>query len=211
MSTMTPKFISFEGTEGVGKTTAINYFCETLAQKSIPHIRTREPGGSALAEQLRNILLNKHTSIDDATELLLMFSARSDHLHQTILPALERGCWVVCDRFIDSTMAYQGFGRYHGKTKSLDKINLLINHFVSKLPDMTFWLDLDITLGMERAGKRGTADRFETQELAFFERTYQGFCHQYQQNPQRIRRINAHASPQAIIDEIWQYINLANQ
>lgn len=204
MKTTFPKFITFEGTEGVGKTTAVDGFCAKLDSLGIAHIRTREPGGSPLAEDLRKILLNNKTTINNDTELLLVFTARADHLHRTILPALAQGKWVVCDRFIDSTMAYQGFGRFEGETGELAKIEFLVNHFVPRLPDLTFWLDLPPALGLERAGKRSTADRFESAGKSFFAKAYQGFLYQYQNNPNRIKRINANGSPEEVLDEIWQ-------
>lgn len=203
-----PKFITFEGTEGVGKTTAITNFCRELDERGISHIRTREPGGSPLAERLREILLNNKTNINDDTELLLMFTARADHLHQTILPALLEGKWVVCDRFFDSTVAYQGFGRFGGVPNELAKIDSLIGHFVPKSPDLTFWLDLDPIIGMARAGNRGVADRFESQQTDFFRRVYQGFLYQHQKHPHRIQRICADGSPQEVVGRIiktlWQ-------
>lgn len=152
------KFISFEGTEGVGKTTAIDNFCQKLSKTNIPFLRTREPGGSELAEVLREIFLDKNRYINTDTELLMIFTARADHLHKTILPALAEGRWVICDRFVDSTVAYQGFGRYQGDDEYLKKIHLLTKHFVTRLPDLTVWLDLDVRLGIERAGKRGSTD-----------------------------------------------------
>lgn len=198
-----PKFITFEGTEGVGKTTAIDGFCQKLQDNGIAFIRTREPGGSVLAENLREILLDNKTTISDDTELLLMFTARTDHLHRKILPALEQGKWVICDRFFDSTVAYQGFGRFGGNPKELAKITRLIEDFIPRVPDLTFWLDLDPAIGLERAGKRSQADRFEQAGDVFFQQTYQGFLYQYQNNPNRIQKINANQSPQAVIDDIW--------
>ena len=114
MTTTVGRFISFEGTEGVGKTTAIEGLCQRLQAAGIDYLRTREPGGSPFAERLRAILLDPATDINDDTELLLLFAARADHLQQVILPALQRGAWVICDRFTDSTIAYQGYGRADG-------------------------------------------------------------------------------------------------
>ncbi|MDO5651232.1 MAG: dTMP kinase [Moraxella sp.] len=197
-----PQFITFEGTEGVGKTTAIDGFCDRLSECGIDFVRTREPGGSTLAEDLRKILLDNNTDINTDTELLLIFTARADHLHRTILPALAQGKWVICDRFIDSTVAYQGYGRYWGDERELAKIALLIEQFVPRLPDITLWLDLDVRTGMARAGKRGTADRFEAEDVAFFERIYQGFAKQSAQHA-RIRRIDADGTVQEVQDRIW--------
>lgn len=188
---MNARFISFEGTEGVGKTTAIDGLCERLASRGIDVVRTREPGGSALAEHLRSIFLDPSRTIDADTEILLMFAARADHVHQVILPALAAGKWVVCDRFFDSTVAYQGFGRFGGDAKALNKIEMLIESFVPVMPDTTLWLDLDVATGMMRAGKRSAADRLEANDLAFFERVHQGLSYQHSKHPQRIHRIDA--------------------
>lgn len=203
---MTPKFISFEGTEGVGKTTAIDNFCTLLTTQNIPFVRTREPGGSDVAEKLRDIFLNKDNAINADTEILMIFTARADHLHKVILPALADGKWVICDRFLDSTVAYQGFGRYHGDVAYLDKINLLATHFIPRLPDLTLWLDLDVRLGMERAGRRGAMDRLESETMAFFDRVYQGFLYQYQNHPHRIQKINANQPPDDVANDIYQAV-----
>lgn len=200
------KFISFEGTEGVGKTTAINRLCQQLEAQGIGYVRTREPGGSPFAEQLRALLLDTQTQIDDDTELLLMFAARSDHLHQVILPALEAGKWVVCDRFIDSTVAYQGYGRGHAESDMMRKIEGLIEQFVPRLPETTLWLDLPVVEGMQRAGKRSAADRFEQEEMAFFERVYQGFSEQYQRHSNRIKRIDARGDENLVAERIWEAV-----
>ncbi|HAR76447.1 MAG TPA: dTMP kinase, partial [Psychrobacter sp.] len=145
------RFISFEGTEGVGKTTAIEQLCTRLQARGIDYLRTREPGGSPFAERLREILLDPNTAINDDTELLLMFAARCDHMQQVILPALQRGTWVICDRFTDSTVAYQGFGRADGDVTVRAKIDMLIEQFVVQLPALTLWLDLPVSEGMARA------------------------------------------------------------
>ncbi|MGO3898027.1 MAG: dTMP kinase, partial [Psychrobacter sp.] len=162
------RFISFEGTEGVGKTTAIDQLCSRLQDHGIDYLRTREPGGSPFAERLRAVLLDPATDIDDDTELLLLFAARCDHMQQVILPALQRGTWVICDRFTDSSIAYQGFGRAHGDAAVRAKIDTLIEQFVPQLPELTLWLDLPVLEGMTRANKRSAADRFEQQATEFF-------------------------------------------
>lgn len=199
-------FISFEGTEGVGKTTAIETLCARLQANGIDYLRTREPGGSPFAERLRTILLDPATDINDDTELLLMFAARCDHVQQLIMPALQRGTWVICDRFIDSTVAYQGFGRAHGDTVMLAKIESLIAQFIPQLPDLTLWLDLPIDEGMARAGKRSAADRFEQQASAFFTRVHEGFALLATEHPERICRIEASGSADEVSARIWQVV-----
>jgi len=200
------RFISFEGTEGVGKTTAIEQLCNHLQAKGIDYLRTREPGGSPFAEQLRAILLDPDTTINDDTELLLMFAARCDHLQQVILPALQRGTWVICDRFTDSTVAYQGFGRAHGDSAVRAKIESLIRQFVVQLPELTLWLDLPVLEGMARANKRSAADRFEQQATEFFTRVHQGFSVLASEQPERIQRIDASGSAEEVSQRIWQTV-----
>ena len=200
------RFISFEGTEGVGKTTAIEQLCARLQARGIDYLRTREPGGSPFAERLREILLDPNTAINDDTELLLMFAARCDHMQQVILPALQRGTWVICDRFTDSTVAYQGFGRADGDAIVRAKIDMLIEQFVVQLPELTLWLDLPVLEGMARANKRSAADRFEQQATEFFTRVHQGFSVLASEQPERIQRIDASGSADEVSARIWQTI-----
>jgi len=199
------RFISFEGTEGVGKTTAIKALAAKFEALGIDYIQTREPGGSAFAEKLRALLLDPATQINDDTELLLMFAARSDHLQSVILPALNQNQWVICDRFVDSTTAYQGFGRGFGDKKILDKIAQLTENFVPKLPDLTLWLDLPVDLGMSRAGKRSKADRFEQERQDFFNRVYEGFATLANHEP-RFCRIDAQGESDEVTARIWQAV-----
>ena len=200
------RFISFEGTEGVGKTTAIEQLCARLQAHGIDYLRTREPGGSPFAERLRDILLDPNTAINDDTELLLMFAARCDHMEQVILPALQRGTWVICDRFTDSTVAYQGFGRAHGDATVRRKIDMLIEQFVEQLPELTLWLDLPVLEGMARANKRSAADRFEQQATEFFTRVHKGFSTLADEQPERIQRIDASGSADEVGARIWQTV-----
>lgn len=197
-----PQFVSFEGGEGVGKSTLCVAFCECLQSLGVPVVRTREPGGSALAEQLRAMILNPNTDMSMDTELLLLFAARADHLDKVILPALAQGKWVVCDRFLDSTVAYQGFGRKHGDPVMLETIGLLARRFVGRMPDVSFWLDMPIQEGLARAGKRGALDRIEQETLDFFERVYEGFDYQARHCPARIKRIDARGSIEEVLTRI---------
>ena len=200
------RFISLEGTEGVGKTTAIEQLCLQLEASGIEYLRTREPGGSPFAERLRDILLDPATDIADDTELLLLFAARCDHMQQIITPALQRGSWVVCDRFIDSTIAYQGFGRAHGNLAVRQKIEMLITQFVPYQPDLTLWLDLPVQEGISRAGKRGAADRFEQETISFFDRVRAGFAAQAEQCPERMVQVDALGSSSAVSARVWQAV-----
>jgi dTMP kinase len=162
------KFITFEGSEGVGKSTNILLVKEYLESKNIDLLLTREPGGTPLAETIRGLLLDKSDeSIDETCELLMVFAARAQHLNTVIIPALNQGLWVICDRFTDSTYAYQGGGR------GLDQ-NLIaeLEKVVQKglMPDLTFYLDIDVRLGLSRATERAELDRFECEKIDFFER-----------------------------------------
>ncbi|WP_201526264.1 dTMP kinase [Psychrobacter frigidicola] len=200
------RFISFEGSEGVGKTTAIEALCVQLQAAGIDYLRTREPGGSPFAERLRDILLDPTTDINDDTELLLLFAARCDHIQQIILPAVQRGTWVICDRFIDSTIAYQGFGRADGDSAVLTKIESLMTQFIPCQPELTLWLDLPVLEGMARAGKRSAADRFEQQAAAFFTRVHAGFTALATEYPERIQRIDAAGSADAVSARVWEVV-----
>lgn len=203
---MTAKFISFEGTEGVGKTTIITAVAHALTEQNIGFIQTREPGGSPFAETLRGLLLDPAVTMADDSELLLMFAARADHLAKVIVPALQQGKWVLCDRFVDSTVAYQGFGRNHGNAQELEKIQSLIDNFLPVLPDLTIWLDLPVLEGMTRAKNRGKLDRFEQEKVAFFERVYQGFEHQAERDSDRIKRIDAKGDVAIVTERVLKAI-----
>ena len=188
---MNCKFISFEGTEGVGKTSQVDAVEAFLKQQNIDYIRTREPGGSPFAEKIRSLLIDPACVMSDESELLLMFASRADHINQVILPALSQGKIVLCDRFIDSSVAYQGFGRWHGERQGLDKIQSLIDNFVPVVPDKTIWLDLPIEIGMQRAIKRGKLDRFEQEKYDFFSRVRLGYQYCAEQSPTRFCRVDA--------------------
>jgi|TARA_R110002050_G_scaffold92475_1_gene193554 dTMP kinase len=173
------KFITFEGGEGVGKSTNIHWCADWLTAQNIDVIVTREPGGTPIAELIRNKLLKAHHAepMVPMAELLLMFAARAQHLEAVILPALSQGTWVLCDRFTDSTIAYQGFGRGLDLS-SIETLKTLVQGTLE--PDCTLLLDAPIEVGMARAHGRSVAtgeatDRFEIEQLAFFERVRDGF------------------------------------
>lgn len=186
---MTGRFITLEGTEGVGKTSNLAFIEDWLKQHGIDFLVTREPGGTPLGEEVRQLLLgHKHDGMASKTELLLMFAARAEHLESLIKPALAAGTWVLCDRFTDATYAYQGGGR----GLDMQLIASLENLVQDDLrPDMTLLLDAPIEVGRERAGKRSEPDRFELEKNAFFDqvrRTYLSLAEQY---PERFRVIDA--------------------
>lgn len=167
---MTPRgqFITFEGTEGVGKSTQIALAAESLRAVGIDVVVTREPGGTPMAEAIRELLLAPRDEVvHETTELLLMFAARAQHLYGRILPALESGKWVLCDRFTDATFAYQGAGR-GVPAERIAVLETLVQQDIR--PDHVIVLDAPVETGMARAARRGELDRFEQEEVAFFER-----------------------------------------
>ncbi len=186
------QFITVEGTEGVGKSTNMAFIEEWLIKSGKELIVTREPGGTELGEKLRAVLLDaKEQSMCDDTELLLMFAARAQHLQEVILPALNAGKWVLCDRFTDSTYAYQGGGR----GIKMSRIAELAQWVQGDLrPDMTFVLDLPIDIGLDRAGKRSTPDRFELEKHDFFNKVRDTFLARAAAQPARYSVIDASPS-----------------
>lgn len=186
---MRGKFITLEGSEGSGKSTNLAYIRERLVEQGIDLVVTREPGGTALGEAIRALLLDhRNTAMCSDTELLLMFAARAQHLAELIIPALHVGKWVLCDRFTDATYAYQGAGRGIAH----ERIALLEQWVQGELrPDLTLFLDVPVSLGLERASNRGAPDRFEREKLEFFERVREGYLLQARQAPQRYRVLDA--------------------
>jgi len=183
------KFITFEGGEGVGKTTNVAFIESYLQARNVPVVVTREPGGTPLAEKLRTLLLDKKTeAMAEEAELLLMFAARAQHLKHVIEPALARGDWVICDRFTDATYAYQGGGR-NMKIKTIEWLEILVQGNLR--PDLTLLLDAPVKIGIERARKRGAFDRFESETVQFFENVRRAYLLQAEINPQRIKLIKA--------------------
>ncbi|MFG0589129.1 dTMP kinase [Acinetobacter sp. YQ_14] len=197
-------FISFEGTEGVGKTTLIRKIHQYFEQQGKEVVLTREPGGTPLAEQIRSLLLavNHEEQMSHDTELLLIYAARAQHLQQVILPALEAGKIVLSDRFTDASFAYQCSGR----GLSQEKLQLLNQTFVAKMPNITFWLDAPIELGMTRARERGALDRFEQEKLSFFAKVRAGYETLWQAEPERIKRLDATQNADVVFEEALQYL-----
>jgi len=183
------RFITFEGGEGAGKTSNIAYARDFLSNRGIPVIVTREPGGTRLGEEIRGLLLgHRDEGMSSDTELLLMFAARSEHIAKVILPALRAGTWVISDRFTDATYAYQGVGR--GIDPS--RIRILEEWVQEGLrPDLTLLLDIPVVEGIERARGRSGPDRFESEELSFFERVRSGYLDIAHREPYRVKFIDA--------------------
>lgn len=191
-----PRFVTIEGGEGAGKTTVLRALCDALAASGDEVVCTREPGGTPLAELIRGLLLDPgHEPARPDTELLLMFAARAQHVHETIVPALERGAWVISDRFTDSSYAYQGGGR------GIDpaRIATLETAHVGIAPAITLLLDIGVQQGRARArGRDATPDRIEAEQDAFFERVRSAFLARAQAEPQRIRVIDATRSAEMV-------------
>lgn len=182
-------FVTLEGSEGVGKTSNLEFIKRLLDRAGIRYAVTREPGGTLLGEALRDILLGeRYKGMADDTELMLMFAARAEHIAQVIRPALLRGEWVLCDRFTDATYAYQGGGRQ----LDMSRIAGLEQWVQGELrPDLTLLLDAPVAVGRERAGKRSAPDRFEQERDAFFERVRDTYLNRARLEPQRIKVIDA--------------------
>ncbi|MBN6103021.1 dTMP kinase [Xanthomonas sp. CFBP 8703] len=199
------RFVSLEGGEGAGKTTAINAIRDWLQAQGHEVVLTREPGGTPLAERIRELLLNNAPALQPAeplaaeTELLLVFAARAQHVREVIRPALQRGAYVVSDRFTDSSYAYQGEGRGLDRAWIAD----LERRAVGLQPGLTLLLDLDVQIGRARTSGRDLwPDRIESEQDDFFQRVRAGFRQRAAQDPQRFRTIDASQPPKAVAQDV---------
>jgi dTMP kinase len=197
---MSGRFVTFEGIDGAGKSTHLDAAERWLLDHGHPVVRTREPGGSALAERLRELLLG--TAMDTLTESLLVFAARRDHLQGCIEPALARGATVLCDRFTDATFAYQGGGRGFDLSV-LGTLERWVQQ--GRQPDLTLWFDLPPAVAAQRRAAVRAPDRFERQDGAFFERVRAGYALRQAQSPERIVRIDAEPAR----EQVWQQVERA--
>lgn len=196
-------FITLEGGDGAGKSTQIRNIQRFFESKGLVVVHTREPGGTQIGEKLRDILLDKCAGeMTDVTEMLIFAAARAQHVRELIIPALEEGKVVICDRFTDSSVAYQGYGRELGE--QVAEVNARATGGLR--PDITFWLDIDPETGRKRAGKAGELDRLELEQLDFHYRLYEGYKTLLEQNPERIKRIDASRSIDEMRDEIYAYL-----
>ena len=193
-------FITLEGIEGAGKSTVVDFIEDFLTKEGHDVIKTREPGGTVIGEQIREILLkNENYTLTYDTELLLVFSARAQHIQEVILPALSSGKIILCDRFTDASYAYQGGGR--GIDAS--RINLLEKWVQGDLrPNLTLLFDLDVSIGMQRTKKRSGTDRFEREEINFFEKIRNTYLERAKNEPQRFRIINSALSLENVKEQI---------
>ena len=180
------KFITFEGVDGAGKSTHLEWFADALRRRGFDVVITREPGGTLLGEQLREILLNQSMNI--GTEALLMFAARMEHIEQIIKPSLRAGKWVISDRFSDASFAYQGGGRGLNWVK-LNQLEQWVHPDLQ--PDLTLFFDVPVEVARQRLSNNASLDRFEQEQADFFERVRAGYYKRIQENPQRYVVIDA--------------------
>ncbi len=189
MSKIKGKFITVEGGEGAGKSTNLELIKELLEAAGHPVLFTREPGGTPLGEEIRALLLgHRHDGMAPETELLLMFGARAEHLNRKIIPALNAGTWVLCDRFTDATYAYQGGGRGIA-TERIQSLEQWVQHDLR--PDLTLLLDLPVEVGLERVGRRSAPDRFESEARHFFQSVRACYLDIAKKEPERVKVIDA--------------------
>lgn len=198
-------FITLEGIEGVGKSTHLQFIKSYLEKFNIPVITTREPGGTEVAEAIRQVLLAHYQEpVTPQTELLLMFAARSQHLASFIIPTLQNNKWVICDRFTDATYAYQGGGRGIPLEEIAGLERWVQNDLV---PDYVLLFDAPVELALARAKGRGNTDRFEAEDIAFFERVRQAYLTRAKQYPQRYSILDASLSLSQVQENISQILD----
>ena len=194
------RLITLEGSEGAGKTTALNVICEILQQWGVDFIRTREPGGEPTSEKIRDILLySEH--LHAKTELLLMFAARNEHIENVVKPALTQGKWVISDRYVDASYAYQGGGRKLG----FETVQWMDDFIVADVQaDFTILMDIEPEIGLERIKNRGHVDRIEQESMDFFHRITNAYRQKAQENPDRYAVIDASKTIKQVTRSIQQ-------
>ena len=196
-------FITLEGGGGAGKSTQIRNIERFFDEKGLVVVHTREPGGTPISEKLRDILLDsRNKEMAAVTEMLIYAASRAQNVREFIIPALERGEIVICDRFVDSSIAYQAYGRDLG-----DMVGVVNKYATGGLePDMTFWLDIDPAAGKARAAKAGDLDRLEQEQMDFHYRVHEGYRQIAEKEPQRVRRIDASDTVDNICDVIYSHL-----
>jgi dTMP kinase len=203
----TGRFVTVEGIEGVGKTTQVARLSKALTARGVAHVVTREPGGTPLAEKIRELVLHaRQETLPPTAELLLMFAARAVHLSNHIAPNLEAGRWVICDRFTDATYAYQGAGREMGE-EGIRQLETLVQG--ARRPDLTLLLDVPVELGLQRARQRDAGraqDRFESERAEFFERVRASYLRRASAEPHRMVVIDASRSMDEVTASITQIL-----
>ena len=199
---METKFITLEGIEGSGKTSSIKSITNLLDDKGISYVVTREPGGSTIGSELRSILLDPQTNISSEVELMLMLADRKDHVEQVILPNLKTGNWVISDRFMDSSFAYQGGGRKLD-TKMINSFSKNLN---LPIPDLTLLFDVPVEISLSRVKARGELDRFEQEEVAFHNRIREAYLKLAKENISRIQIIDSSQEIERMLKNVEQII-----
>ena len=199
---MKGKFITLEGIEGSGKSTSLETIKNFLTELDIEFILTKEPGGGPLGKDLREMLLNKESKISSEVELLLMMADRKNHIDELVLPNLQNGLWVISDRYLDSTYAYQGGGRQ----LNISKIDFLTNLLNLPKPDLTLLFDLPPKIALERASLRSELDRFESEPIEFHTRIRDLYSLRAQNEPDRFRIIDATKNLKQVEDQLLTYL-----
>lgn len=203
---MIGKFITIEGLEGVGKSTQANNLAQWIESKGHKIVRTREPGGTPIAEAIRDVVLDIHPEkMDPTTELLLVFAARKQHTENLIRPTLNRGSWVLSDRYTDATYAYQGGGR---KLDGVIITALETTVLAGFKPDLTIWLDCDAEIGLERAKARGALDRIELEDISFFNLCRAAYQKRFDADPDRFIRLDANQPIDAVKTDLIQALEV---
>ena len=195
---MKGKFISLEGIEGSGKSTSLKDISNTLDQKLIDYVITKEPGSGPLGKDLRSLLLSNDNKISGEVELLLMMADRKNHLDSLVIPNLNNGNWVISDRYLDSTYAYQGGGRKMDSTL----IDELSNSLNLPVPDLTLLFDLPVEIALERAKQRANLDRFEKEPIDFHNRIRNVYKSRAVEDPKRIKMVDSSVSFQEVTDQV---------
>lgn len=205
---MRGKFVTLEGCDGCGKSTQLRMLSEYLAKENIAHVFTREPGGSNIAEAIREILLNgKNAEMTDECEALLYAAARTQHLHDRVEPALAQGMLVICDRYVDSSLAYQAYARGLG-TEFVEKINAFALENYS--PDVTIFIDLTPEAAFQRKHGADENDRLEQAGMAFHQRVYAGYKALAQAYPTRIACVDGTQSPEGVFADVLRILKERN-
>jgi dTMP kinase len=198
-------FVVLEGGEGVGKSTNLQFIQQYLQQNAIPFETSREPGGTELAEKIRELILTKHQEpVANITELLLVFAARAQHLAQKIFPVINSGSWMICDRFTDATYAYQGGGRQLSK-QLIEQLEQLVQGDLR--PDCVIVLDADPELGRVRAQARAELDRMESEQISFHQRVREAYLQRAKQYPEKYAVIDASQNLEKVQQDIRQVLN----
>jgi dTMP kinase len=198
-------FITFEGSDGSGKSTQLSLLKEYLTKKGIKIISLREPGGVTISEKIRNIILdNKNTEMSPVTEMLLYAASRAQLVSQVIKPSLEKGITVICDRFVDSSYVYQGLARGLG-INTVKLVNDIATENI--LPDITFFMDIDPELALERRFNESIPDRLENEGITFQHEVYNGYLKLIEMYPERIKRINGEIGINAAFSSVKEYID----